>query len=243
LNETGVVAALAAEARTLGLATQRRDGLGAVGQGTIVAVSGIGGSAATLAARSLVEAGVGSLVSWGMAGGLNPALRAGTICLPHAVISSAGAKFLTDPHWREQLGAAIAGRSVVGGALISSVAAIDSAAGKAAAFRDTGAMAVDMESAAVAEIAALHGLPFLAVRAIVDTADDTLPRQVVAASIAGQVQVGRLILGVARSPLAIAALLRLAGRYRAATRALAAVARTGALARGAFAAAAGFRVA
>src|SRR2546429_6504374 len=39
-----------------------------------------------------------------------------------------------------------------------------SVAAKAAAFRDTGAAAVDMESLAVAEVAGSHELPFIAVR-------------------------------------------------------------------------------
>ena len=47
--------------------------------GTLVAIAGMGGTAAAAAACKLVEAGAAALVSWGMAGGLDPALwpRAG----------------------------------------------------------------------------------------------------------------------------------------------------------------------
>jgi adenosylhomocysteine nucleosidase len=244
LNATGVVAALTAEARTLGPATRRPDGLRVVGDGALLAVSGIGGAAAALAARRLADAGVTSLVSWGMAGGLDPVLSAGTICLPNAVISARGARFATDPHWRELLRAAIAAPgSVVDGMLLSSASAIDGVAAKAAAFRETGAVAVDMESLAVAEIAATHGLPFVAVRVIVDTAADVLPPAVVDASSSGQVELWRLLRGLVRSPAAIPALLRLARRYRAANRSLVAVARSGALVPAAFATTSGPRVA
>ncbi len=87
-----------------------------------------------------------------------------------------------------------------------------------------------MESTAVAQVAATHGLPFIAVRVIVDTAGDTVPGSVVAASAAGQVQIGRLICGLALSPADIAPLVRLARRYRIAIRSLMAVAGLGALA-------------
>ena len=100
-------------------------------------------------------------------------------------------------------------------------------AGKAAAFRDTGAAAVDMESLAVAEVAAAHGLPFLAVRVIVDTAGDALPAAVLAATRSGRVHIGRLIGALALAPAQIPGLLRLAQRYRAASRSLAALARVG----------------
>lgn len=244
MNATGVVAALAAEARTLGSAKRRSDGLAAVGGGILVAVSGIGCAAAALAARKLVDAGATALLSWGVAGGLDPQLRAGTLCLPNEVISGDGASFATSHHWRELLSAAIpARRAVVNGKLLTSARAIDAVVDKASAFRETGAAAVDMESLAVAEIAATHRLPFIAVRAIVDTAADALPESVVAASRAGQVQIWRLARGLARSPMDMAALLRLAQRYRAATRSLAAVARTGALAPHTFAATSDARIA
>jgi adenosylhomocysteine nucleosidase len=237
LSAAGVVAALAAEARTLGSPIRRGDGLFTVSDGTLIAVSGMGDAAAGTAARALVDAGATALVSWGMAGGLDPALHAGTICLPSTVVSRDGDAIDTDQHWREILTAAIsARRAVVGGKLLTSDRAIDGIAGKAVAFRDTGAAAVDMESLGVAKIAAIHHLPFIVVRVIVDTAADALPAVVLAASSGGQVQISRLLLGVVRSPRAIAPLLRLAKRYRAATRALVAVARTGMLAPLAFAA-------
>jgi len=246
LSVAGVVAALSLEARTLGLGSplRRSDGLLALGDGTLVAVSGMGCTAAAVAARALIDAGARALVSWGMAGGLDPALRAGTICLPSVIVSRDGATFATDPHWRELLIAAIAARRiVVSGKLLTSALAIADVAGKATAFRATGAAAVDMESLGVAKIAAGHGLPFVAVRVIVDTAGDTLPATVLAASSEGRVRISQLILGIARSPREIAPVLRLARRYRTATRALVAVARTGALAPLAFAAASPSRIA
>ena len=221
----------------MGSRTRRRDGLFEIGDGTLVAVSGMGRTAAVAAADALVDAGATALVSWGLAGGLDPRLRAGTICLPSVVVSRDGAAFATDVHWREILAAAISHHlRVVSGRLLTNAVAIEDVAAKAAAFAETGAVAVDMESAGVAQIAASKRLPFVAVRAIVDTAGDTLPRAVMAAGTEGRVRLARLLFGIVRSPREIAAVMRLAQRYRAAIRALGAVARTGALAPLAFAA-------
>jgi hypothetical protein len=73
-------------------------------------------------------------------------------------------------------------------------------------------------------------LPFIAVRVIVDTAADVLPRAVVAASRAGRVRTGRLVVGLLLAPAQIKPLIRLSQRYRAAIRSLRVIAETGALA-------------
>lgn len=218
LNVVGVVCALASEARHLGPA-----------DGTLLAVSGMGGTAAAESAKALVEAGATALASWGMAGGLDPALAAGTIFLPSEVISPDGAAVATAHDWRERLGSALAAqRPLTKGRLLTSRIAIGTPADKATLFRETGAVAVDMESLAIAQVARAHQLPFIAVRVIVDSAADALPRAVTAAADKeGHLQVWRLIGALARTPAELAPLLRLARRYRAANRSLAAVARVG----------------
>jgi adenosylhomocysteine nucleosidase len=204
--------------------------LALLGEGSLLAVSGIGRAAAEVAANALVDAGVSALMTYGMAGGLDPALTAGTILLPSELISADGARFATCRTWRQRIGASISpSRPVIESRLLTSEHAIETLVDKAAAFRDTGAAAVDMESVAVAAVAASRKLPFVTVRVIVDTAADMLPGAVVAASRAGRVRIGRLIVGLLMAPGQIAALVRLANRYRTAMRSLRAVAEAGAL--------------
>lgn len=225
MNGVGVVAALKLEARALGLAKRRIGDVGCLGDGTLLAVSGMGCAAAGCTAGRLVEAGASALMSFGLAGGLDPVLHAGSVVLPSEVISKDGGRFVTSPDWRERLGAAIAKqRPVNGGKLLTSPNAIDAVADKAAAFDETGAVAVDMESFAVAAVAATHHLPFIAVRVIVDTAMDVLPRTVAAMSRGDRVRIWRLVGGLVLAPTELAGLIRLAQRYRAATRSLAAIA-------------------
>jgi len=110
---------------------------------------------------------------------------------------------------------------------------LGSTAAKALAFSQTGAVAADMESSAVAEVASAARVPFLVVRAIVDTAQDALPEVALSAAGAGEerLRLSRLLATLARTPGELPALIRLAHRYRTASRALAAVAGSGALAR------------
>jgi nucleoside phosphorylase len=221
----GVVAALEAEARRLGPQVRRSDGLASLSDGALLAVSGMGCVLAAIASQRLADAGVTALMSFGLAGGLDPRLRAGSIVLPSEVISLEGAGFFTAAAWRERFRLVIAKQHpVAAGKLLTSSQPLAAVADKAAAFRRTGAVAVDMESLGIAEVAAARSLPFIAVRVIVDTAADVLPRAIVAASGEGQVDIRRLIRGLAAAPLDLIAVIRLARQYRSATRALAAVA-------------------
>ena len=240
LKVVGVVCALVAEARHLGPATRRHESLTPLADGTLLAVSGMGRAAAARSAQSLIDAGATALASWGMAGGLDPALAAGTIFLPSEVISPDGVSVTTARHWRERLGSALATqRPLTQGRLLTSPKAVGSLAAKAMLFREMGAAAVDMESLSVAEAAQAHQLPFIAVRVIVDSAADVLPQAVTAAAdTEGHLQIWRLMGALARTPADLAPLIRLARRYRAANRSLAAVARVGSLAPYAFAGAA-----
>src|SRR5262249_43987750 len=141
--------------------------------GTLVAVTGMGGAAASRGAGALIAAGAVALASFGLAGGLDPTLSAGAILLPSEVLGPEGQGVRTDADWRRRLGLAIGAHTPVReGALLTMPTAVASIADKAHLFHTTGAAAVDMESLAVGEIASGHHLPFIAVRVIVDSAVD-----------------------------------------------------------------------
>ena len=221
LNVVGIVCALASEARHLRPTDD-----------SLVMTTGMGSSAASTGARALIDAGAKALASFGLAGGLDPTLQPGAILLPTEVQGPDGRIHPCEAGWRNRLSAKIVARS---GRLVSSARSVGSVEDKAELFRTTGAVAVDMESAAVAEIAEQHGLPFLAVRVVVDSAADVLPRAVTAAADnEGHLQIWRLIGALALAPNELAPLIRLAQRYRVANRSLATIARTGSLAPSAF---------
>ncbi len=99
---------------------------------------------------------------------------------------------------------------------------------KSQAQARTGAVAVDMESFAIAQVAIQRGVKFAVARVVVDTATDNLPQAVIQATDArGAVNYPRLLSGLLSRPSDLAALLRLARRYRVAMRSLRALAGAG----------------
>jgi len=234
LNGLGIVAALIAESRPLGSAGRRGAEPATLADGTQLIVTGVGPAAAAAGARRLLASGARALLSWGLAGALDPALEAGTVVLPHEVISPEGRVLLTTADWRERVSGEIAASHVVCcGRLLTCREPLGSTAAKALAFRETGAVAADMESSAIAEVASAGRVPFLVVRAIVDTAQDAVPEVALSAAGVGQdrLRLGRLLATLARTPGELPALIRLARRYRSASRALSAVAGSGVLTR------------
>jgi adenosylhomocysteine nucleosidase len=190
----------------------------------------VGWNAATASAEHLAAAGARALASFGMAGGLDPNLRAGTLLLPLAIVTVEGATFPCASEWRMRLIAACRAAQLSSGTLVTSRAPVASVVAKAALHRSSGAAAVDMESAAVAQVAARGRLPFVALRAIVDEAAAAVPQAVLSsADAAGEVALARLLPALARRPQDLSALLKLGAGYRHACRTLRAVARSGAL--------------
>ena len=195
----GVVVGLAAEAR---LWRGRKVMVGAGG--------GTPAGAAAAAAR-LVAAGAEALISFGLCGGLDPALTAGAVLVPPAVLEG-GRVFDCEDALLAWLGGATAGVLLAGDDIAATVAA------KAKLFAATGAVAVDLESGAVAQAAAAAGLPYAVLRAVSDPADKDLPpAALVALDARGRVRPGRLAGSLLRGPGQLPALLALArdtGRAR-----------------------------
>jgi len=179
-----------------------------------VSIGGGTADGAWAAAERLVRDGVTALISFGLAGGLDPALRAGSLLVPGAIMSD-GERLPADPALCERLG----GISIP--VLLGGREVVASAAAKAALFAASGAVAVDLESGAVARVAAAHGLPFAALRAICDPAErDLPPAALIALDRRGGIGLMRVIGSVLAHPSQVSGLLALAADVAAARRAL-----------------------
>ena len=128
-------------------------------------------------AQELAARGVRALISFGPAVGLAPVLRPGDLVVAECVVLPSGARIATDPAWRTRLVRFLSpldlSLKVAGLAGRDQLAA--SAGEKRAIFQATFAAALDSESHAVAEVAQAAGLPFLALRAIADPAEQNRP--------------------------------------------------------------------
>lgn len=188
--------------------------------------SGPGPVNAAGAARAAAGSGAAALLSFGLAGGLDPGLEPGTVVIPKRIILATGDTLETDSAWRHRIAAALGpGLASDQGALLSVDAPLDTPARKAAAAETTGAVAVDMESGAIAAVAAAAGLPTVAVRVVADGAADSLPPGVERWIDDSGRRRAAPIASAALRPSQWSVLARLARRHRVAQRALTRVAR------------------
>ena len=191
--------------------------------GSLMVRTGLGPRAAAAAAAELIKGGCQVLVSFGLAGGLAPHLRAGDPFVADSVVARDGAAIDTDPAWRSQLLAAADDRAATlhVGPLAGSERPVATVEGKLMLHQATHALATDMESHEVAVAAQRSGLPLIVLRVIADTADRPIPAPVlVALTPDGRVRPARLAGGIARAPWLLPPVLRLAGDGRRALRAL-----------------------
>jgi hypothetical protein len=155
-----------------------------------------------------------------------PGIEPGALVLPATLVAVDGTNHATDAQRRQTLAGLLArSLTVESGALAEAPQVLADPAAKRSLHERTGAVACDMESAAIAAVAAAHGLPFVAIRAIVDDAGMALPPVARAAMDSdGRLQPLRLTTALAGRPGAVHAQLRslknLAVAYRAARMAL-----------------------
>jgi adenosylhomocysteine nucleosidase len=191
----GIVTGLTAEARLA-----RPLGVAVAGGGTT--------AGARRAAERLAVRGATTLLSFGLAGGLDPALPPGTLIIPGRVLTKGGIL-----QANAALVAALGGNPAT--TLLASDRVVSKAADKMRLWTASGAAAVDMESGAVAEVAAERGLTFAVLRAVCDPAEQDLPPAALAALDAdGAMALRGIALSVLRRPAQIPALLRLAQHAR-----------------------------
>lgn len=198
----GIVVGLAAEARI----ARRLSGRVAIGGGDA--------AGAVRAAAELIASGATALLSFGLAGGLDPRLRPGAILVPRAV-RDAGLLRPSNPRLAGQFGGPTCDL------LLAGASVVPEAAEKRRLYAETGAAAVDLETGAVAALAAAHQLPWAALRAVCDPAERSLPpAAAVALDHGGAIGLLRVLTSLGRQPGQLPDLLRLARDALVARRAL-----------------------
>lgn len=154
-----------------------------------------------------------AVLSFGIAGGLDPALRPGDVVVATAVIAESGA-------WKvpAKILAAITaqvranGVEAANGIVVGVEEPIIVPASKTALRRETDAVAVDMESHIGAAYAASRGLPFAAIRVISDPAERGLPELAKKAlKPDGRIDYPAVLAGLARAPSQLGTLIQAGG--------------------------------
>src|ERR1700676_985516 len=149
------------------------------------------------------------VISFGVAGGLDPSLKSGDVVVATEVLAG-DTRWLAGLALNEamiaRLGLGL--RRVVRGGLAAVEQVVAARAVTAALRLETGAAAVDMESHIAAAYAAEVGLPFAALRVISAPASRALPALAMAAiKPNGDIDLRKILRGVARNPLALRSLV------------------------------------
>jgi len=143
------------------------------------AVSGVGEAAAARAAQLIIDGHrPRRLVSAGFAGGLDSRLTRGKLVLPTRLLDGSGRQRPPLTIDRELAEALVAEYPPCQTTLITVTEVVADVDSKRALHQATGAGLVDMESYAVAEVAASAGLGAVVCRVISDAANEALPREV-----------------------------------------------------------------
>ena len=173
------------------------------------AVAG-GGRADLLEARlrAALE-GVDAILSIGLGGALDPALKVGDVVIASEVLRPRR-RWETDAAWRDQLFARLPKARL--GPVYGSDDMVLKVLDKAKLRGRGGAVLVDMESHVAAKVAAGRGLPLAVVRIVSDTAGVSLPPAVLQGmKDDGSMDLMGVLGALARDPLQLPALMR-AGR-------------------------------
>jgi hopanoid-associated phosphorylase len=169
--------------------------------------------------EAMIREGADQLVSFGIAGALDPSLNPGDLILASAVRLPDGHRQPVDQKWLVHIAQALPQARIADVAGSSTIVA--TAEAKATLHRDSGAVCVDQESHWVAQIADANRAPFIVVRAIADRAGDTLPPAVlVGLDEKGNPRTGAVIAALLRDPSQIGGVIRVALQTRRALKAL-----------------------
>ena len=173
---TGIVVALPEELSTLSSKKFERGFCFPITENLIIACSGTGPNNARKAAQQLIAHDSQRLISWGCAAALDPSLKSGDLILPKQLLDQQQNTLSLQSEWHQQTRQLLeAQTSVHIGTLAESATIISLQQEKKILHKDTGAIALDMESIAVAKVAQQTGIKCLVIRAIADTADLDLP--------------------------------------------------------------------
>ena len=192
------------------------------GQPVALLALGIGKECARIAAEVTIKCYRPDLIiSAGFGGGLQDGVRDGDIIIGTEVLDLCADQG-KDVRWRSayklarhrELNVTDGEFRIHFGKILTADEMVLKAANKARLGKATGALAVDMETSAVAAVAAARSTDMLAVRCITDNEHEDLPREFNDFFIVGQLKPSRIVTACARRPRLLTDLARLGHRAK-----------------------------
>ena len=219
----GIITALIPEARCL-VKNRPVPGVITPVSGRIsLLISGIGSEKARLAAERMVDSGFNALISWGTAGALAADIRPGALIIPETIITGEGVVFHTAKNWRTSVVRRLKDcpSDIYLGQVSDSMHVLTQGSEKYRLREHTDSLAVDMESAAIAEVAREKQTPFISIRSISDASTMSIPDSVMKfTGPYGEIRIHKLMTSLMKHPADIPGLISLSRGYRAAVKTL-----------------------
>lgn len=217
----GILVALPEELLSLSKVKLKQGEYTRLANNILVSLAGTGAKNAKKATEQLLAAGAKQIISWGCAGALAPNLKAGDLIIPKLIQTQSNKQLNTHPVLRTKIINALTEQIYFEGTLLESSSIIAKAEEKSALFNEKSTIAVDMESAAAAEICKKTGTPFIAIRTIVDPANFNLPAAIShSINSAGNVDLSKLIIYIICHPSELLSLIQLGLHFKAANKKL-----------------------
>jgi len=222
LKKLGIIAALPAEAKCLDQSTLHLVSPVEIQKDIFLCLSGIGYESASNAAKKLLELKIDGLVSWGVAGAIDSSVNSGDLIIADSIISH-NKTYLVSTEWKNKLLRHMqkSSNQLLNGNIASSKEICATTKEKENLLQRTGALAVDMESAAIAEVSRDNKLDFLVIRTIADQANASIPEAVLKhTDNLGNPKLLKFILSCITKPMQIRDLAILAKNYNKALKTL-----------------------
>lgn len=218
MSRIGIIAALPAEANCLYHKKLKLQTPVEITKDIYLCLSGMGYDSAQQATTQLLKLEVDALISWGVAGSIDQSLKSGDLLIVQSIITN-DASYSIREDWLTRLKTQLHFTKIGDIASVTDICAtvID----KNNLSAKSGAIAVDMESAAIAELATANKIDFLVLRAIADDANTSIPEVVVNHTDGlGRPQTIPFIISCLEKPGQIKQLLTLAKCYKQALKTL-----------------------
>jgi len=207
---TGILVALPDEISSLTSKNINKGDCISINDKLLVCCSGAGPVNAKKASQLLIDNGAERLISWGCAAALSPDLQPGDLVLPEELLSEKTEQLSLHSSWLTFIKQQLSELSPLSGSLIESSTIVADCIDKQRIYQKSSAIALDMESIAVATVAKENNMPAVVIRCIADPVDMNLPKSInYAMNNQGDIELPKLLYFLLSHPFELTGLIKL----------------------------------
>ena len=214
---TGIIIALAEEISSL---TDQKIVKGeciSLNDKTLLTLAGTGPENAHKASQLLIDKGAERLISWGCAAALSDSLKPGDLVIANQLLSEKKQTLSITSPWSRYVQQLLTSLNPHPDLLVESSCIVGESTDKKSIQQQSGGIALDMETIAIAQAALQHKLPVLVIRSIADPVSMNLPKSIsYAQNEQGDIVLSKLLRYLLTHPADLPGLIKLGLHFNAA---------------------------